>query len=311
MAIDMTTVKAISYNNKDVVKIEDGQGNVLWQVTAPTDEPVYMNNSSYSYQLENNIISTKTWTFPGGGSIYGNTVWSDGVNLYEGRASSHPFKIDISTGTLTQDTTTGVPGSNYGNFVWSDGVDIYYSSNNVQKKFNKTTRTWDDVTWNLLNGAENLNGNGIVRIGNKLYSKRDATDNLDEVNTANMSVTRVSTNFTTGAMGWAIWTDGTNYYSSSNTSQYLLDFNTLTTTPITWSGITAVNGARIIKYDGKFILQTAVNSFYSLDIPTRTWSAYTFDAGSVTTYANVFDQAWNENGRWTGGVNCTAVARKQ
>ena len=31
MAIDMTTVKAISYNNKDVVKIEDSNANVLWQ----------------------------------------------------------------------------------------------------------------------------------------------------------------------------------------------------------------------------------------------------------------------------------------
>ena len=31
MAIDMTTVKEIHYNNKEVAKIEDGLGNVLWQ----------------------------------------------------------------------------------------------------------------------------------------------------------------------------------------------------------------------------------------------------------------------------------------
>ena len=31
MAIDMTTVKQIMHNNKEVVKIEDGLGKVLWQ----------------------------------------------------------------------------------------------------------------------------------------------------------------------------------------------------------------------------------------------------------------------------------------
>ena len=30
MAIDMTTVKQIMHNNKEVVKIEDGLGKVLW-----------------------------------------------------------------------------------------------------------------------------------------------------------------------------------------------------------------------------------------------------------------------------------------
>ena len=34
MAIDMTTVKQIMHNNKEVVKIEDGLGKVLWQKKA-------------------------------------------------------------------------------------------------------------------------------------------------------------------------------------------------------------------------------------------------------------------------------------
>ena len=34
MAIDMTTVKQIMHNNKEVVKIEDGLGKVLWQKEA-------------------------------------------------------------------------------------------------------------------------------------------------------------------------------------------------------------------------------------------------------------------------------------
>lgn len=46
MAIDMTTVKQIMHNNKEVVKIEDGLGKVLWQKQAePEWHTIYDNNS--------------------------------------------------------------------------------------------------------------------------------------------------------------------------------------------------------------------------------------------------------------------------
>lgn len=35
MAIDMTTVKQIMHNNKEVAKIEDNLGNILWQKASP------------------------------------------------------------------------------------------------------------------------------------------------------------------------------------------------------------------------------------------------------------------------------------
>ena len=45
MAIDMTTVKQIMHNNKEVVKIEDGLGKVLWQKKAePTWHTIYDNS---------------------------------------------------------------------------------------------------------------------------------------------------------------------------------------------------------------------------------------------------------------------------
>ena len=36
MAIDMTTVKQIMHGNKEVAKIEDSLGNILWQKSTPT-----------------------------------------------------------------------------------------------------------------------------------------------------------------------------------------------------------------------------------------------------------------------------------
>ena len=46
MAIDMTTVKQIMHNNKEVAKIEDGLGNVLWQkVKEPEWHTIYDNST--------------------------------------------------------------------------------------------------------------------------------------------------------------------------------------------------------------------------------------------------------------------------
>lgn len=55
MAIDMTTVKKIMHNNKEVAKIEDGLGNVLWQKAAePEWHTIYDNSSGYDMRLWSN-----------------------------------------------------------------------------------------------------------------------------------------------------------------------------------------------------------------------------------------------------------------
>lgn len=46
MAIDMTTVKQIMHNNKEVVKIEDGLGKVLWQKVAEPEWHTIYDNSN-------------------------------------------------------------------------------------------------------------------------------------------------------------------------------------------------------------------------------------------------------------------------
>ena len=58
MAIDMTTVKQIMHNNKEVVKIEDGLGKVLWQKVA--DQPfrrleyIAFDGTNYCDSVEHN-----------------------------------------------------------------------------------------------------------------------------------------------------------------------------------------------------------------------------------------------------------------
>lgn len=48
MAIDMTTVKQIMHNNKEVVKIEDGLGKVLWQKKAEPQWHTLWSGSDYA-----------------------------------------------------------------------------------------------------------------------------------------------------------------------------------------------------------------------------------------------------------------------
>ena len=48
MAIDMTTVKQIMHNNKEVVKIEDGLGKVLWQKKAEPQWHTLWSGSAYA-----------------------------------------------------------------------------------------------------------------------------------------------------------------------------------------------------------------------------------------------------------------------
>ena len=69
MAIDMTTVKQIMHNNKEVVKIEDGLGKVLWQKQAqPEWHTIFETDNSYwgTWILK---LSGSTWTL---GSVPAN-----------------------------------------------------------------------------------------------------------------------------------------------------------------------------------------------------------------------------------------------
>ena len=58
MSINMADVKEIinNANNKEVVKIEDSLGNILWQKAPSITYPyLFMNNSNYSYTKDVNV----------------------------------------------------------------------------------------------------------------------------------------------------------------------------------------------------------------------------------------------------------------
>lgn len=60
MSIDMTTVKEITHNNKEVVKIEDSNGNILWQKNVPQ---VLTDTISITIGAGKNITTTQHYAY--------------------------------------------------------------------------------------------------------------------------------------------------------------------------------------------------------------------------------------------------------
>jgi hypothetical protein len=101
--------------------------------------------------------------------------------------------------------------------------------------------------------------------------------------------------------GRYIWTDGSNYYYSCGSNQYVLDFETHTSSKITWGGNvysadnSIING-RDIWTDGVDIYNSNTRQ-YVLDKETLSWSEISFSYPYVIT-SNAF--AYNV---WFDGEN--------
>ena len=148
MAIDMTTVKQIMHGNKEVAKIEDSLGNILWQKPSSITYPyLFMANSNYSYSKDINV----EWTWTNTSSNYLNIlpvaqaqyIWVDNNKLYCSYNSKHyRYKNGLDNFNLNataasdnwielSDTTDvwgnsvlKVNGTVYG-FAWSGANTVY------------------------------------------------------------------------------------------------------------------------------------------------------------------------------------------
>lgn len=101
MAIDMTTVKQIMHNNKEVAKIEDGLGNTLWQKAAPQryyikDGNYYINKGSSGSDVINSTTPETAWQIESDNRVscldgdtkrYLQWQWDDSSNMHVCKAS--------------------------------------------------------------------------------------------------------------------------------------------------------------------------------------------------------------------------------
>lgn len=284
MAIDMSTVKAITHNNKDVVKIEDSLGNVLWQ---KVHDIIYMSSStSYQYELDNLVWNTKTWT--GFTNLYGNCIWSDGTNIYySGGGTNTQYGLDETNLTWSTKTWTGLSNV-YGNCIWTDGTNIYHSRNGVTHKL--VNGAWQSKTWTGGNWAS-LDGDYIWTDGTDIYCTRSRTTYvLDMANdgwSALTSANLPASGSNPPGQGWDMWSDGIDYYysyGSGGATRYYYVFDKTTkswsTKTFTFSGAAlaaqnGLQGGKVYKYEGKYYF-TYSDHQYVLDVATSTWTQSDF-----------------------------------
>lgn len=103
MAIDMSTVKQIMHNNKEVAKIEDLGGNILWQkVSAKVLDSITLAGYTTTFTRDN--------SFSYGGTVTAN--YSDGTTADVTSSTTFSgYNMSVSgtytvTATYTEDSTT-------------------------------------------------------------------------------------------------------------------------------------------------------------------------------------------------------------
>ena len=154
MAIDMTTVKQIMHNNKEVVKIEDSLGKVLWQKeTGPEWHTVYDNSSGYNLRYWAN----KGWATTGAPCNISTKATKLRIKYrheydYNGKPSGKYVKLVWNNGgsnpvTVTPDNYTTTTTT----FDYTQGKDIVYGTYSTSNDWFSTA--YQIVKWSWYQNA--------------------------------------------------------------------------------------------------------------------------------------------------------------
>lgn len=174
--------------------------------------------------------------------------------------------------TWTTKTWSGLPAAVLkvmnGSNIWTDGDDIYYSYNIYQYKLDRTTSTWNAVTWNV----NIVYGRDVWTDGENIYYSGGSNQYVLDKSTSTWNPK--TWNELSSFHGSNIWTDGTDiYYSTSGTDgQRVLDKSTSTWNVMSWNGRSSIIKSKIWK-DGSNIYYSDGSSSaqYVLDKSTHTW----------------------------------------
>lgn len=278
MSIDMTTVKQIMHNNKEVSKIEDTNGNVLWQKPLIRNKLYYFNGADISeYDFENKTITAYTAKSGSaslvGAGLSGSFIFGYNGDLYCGTVTSsvqNIFKLELDTVNQEYnftDMSATLPAIN-GNCSFRDGNNIIWTTASDTGNIN----SWPDGQVIGTYGG-GLSGNNVLKYDNKIYAFRASTY-MYEYNNGTYTQTSHSTPGGNNPAYQVWFLNGTMYYM--NTKEYDSDNNTWPTK--TWSGgMGSFNGSRVFT-DGIDIYQvggTGTNkNIWKLDVATSTWSTY-------------------------------------
>lgn len=312
MAINLDNVKAITHNNKEVIKIEDSNGNVIWK-KAP--DVIYFSNYSTStspataitYKIENDTWSPQSWNY---NMVKGNEIWTDGTHIYWNGANIGSKVLNETTMEWENKSWPEFQGIWSGTKVFEFKGDIYYSSGADHRIYNKTTGAWEDASTMFPGLPVSFEGDSFWTDGIFYYYTSGANKYCY------YGTQWTSINWSGGIgnfSGYHTWTDGTNTYCTHNNTVYYHTPRSTRWTAITSNGPTNYNGTRTFKYNGDvyMIQNSSPYEMYKLtssDTTQVTWTKVDF--ANHPTYASDIraDYFWSLDGRVT--ASCVSYTTK-
>lgn len=204
MAINLDNVKAITHNNKDVIKIEDSNGNVIWSKAPAGFNDLYYVGKIYSSYLNveySNKIDTQAGTstpetymsnvLPN--AAYHTTYFTDGTKIYiigpvytknTTTQNLNKLAVDQNFSYICFDYLPLTAPSNISiqpNEVFTDGVNIYTTYGDEIYKINLSAGTTTQVNYHLYNNGSALTKSGAISAqsffvyNNELYVRASYT----------------------------------------------------------------------------------------------------------------------------------------
>ena len=256
----------------------------------------------------------KTWN--GLTDINGRDVWSDGINIYcEGEIGSY-YVLNRETDTWVRKVWSGISSlsfadlwfadgyvycSSWGNYyklnvledrwekinmvepcsnfdcsnIWNDGPDAYFGS----YKFNSSTNTWDEITWNgiVIDGLSPEDISNLIGFYIWHNANGDMFLNLSFMGCGEYVYNRdlqiwQSVNFK-GPFTFSsskIWSASNNIYISAGETQLVLDKESYTFVDKVWNGYSFLEAEYIWSFQGQTYYMNSSN-YYVLDESSSTW----------------------------------------
>lgn len=281
MSINMADVKQIinNANNKEVVKIQDSLGNILWQKQSPVI------TYNYYYIDNNNVIKvdfankTKTAYTKNGGVTPSMTNGSVGYyngHLYCAAQGTNTWEITLDDVNQTYTFTLVSNFPTYMNWAYRmpNGNCYYTTVNNLVQP----SDTYILGTSTTASVGNNVHGGNTFTDGTDYYACAAQTEGATIYKLVNGQWVSQSNITSPGVYGYNIWYLDGHLYADQGGTHKEWDFTNKTWITKTWYGNTIFNGGRVFADKDGNVYQvgnTSTNRYiYKLDKATSTWSQY-------------------------------------
>lgn len=292
MSINMADVKQIMYGNKEVIKIEDSLGNILWQKqVGPTVDPYLFyiyGTTLYKLDMVNKIATACTRS--GTNNIgNGNKIFAVGSHLYGLSGNYHQtVTVNANTNTITFGSNLSIWPKNSnmdGNMVAYTTITNNSSHWKQSYYYNLTESGYSSFT----PSGVYIAGNTILKLGSNMpsgfkdvyigYSQNQiASDRAIMYYWSGDSwLRKLDLPMTTNWYTWALWCTDDRLFYDYGTTHYEFDFNTHTWKSHTWTNAPQFTGARVFKWNDRYFMlggTSTSTSMYEIDLDTNTFTLY-------------------------------------